>query len=297
MLSALPGTVAFVSGPTRRGNAVAIPRRTKPETILRADPLIGNFSATIRACPGPSFGMEARPSGLDDADSRRAGTRMDESVVPWLLAFVQQTSDLVVVTDPAGNTVYINDAARNHLGLSAAQAVGMTTQDLFTESAFDRYLDEVGPALRRSGVWSGVIPMRTASGASRELWMTVTGQIRPGGQAGWLVMSGRDVTQWQAHHDELSWRATHDELTGVARRGLLLDRLDIALGRARRTGDGVVLLYIDVDGLKAVNDAYGHQRRGRAGWCWPRPPSIGSKETAPREIDTVARQAGTSSSS
>ena len=53
-------------------------------------------------------------------------------------------------------------------------------------------------------------------------------------------------------------RALHDPLTGLPNRVLLLDRLGQACARMRRSGGGLLVMFIDLDGLKAVNDTWGH---------------------------------------
>lgn len=58
--------------------------------------------------------------------------------------------------------------------------------------------------------------------------------------------------------DSLFHRATHDELTGLANRAMFMDRLHGLLNQARRQGSVVSLLMLDMDGLKAINDGYGH---------------------------------------
>ena len=55
-----------------------------------------------------------------------------------------------------------------------------------------------------------------------------------------------------------SARAVHDPLTGPANRVLLLDRLTVALARADRQARGLGVLYVDLDGFKAVNDRWRH---------------------------------------
>jgi len=52
--------------------------------------------------------------------------------------------------------------------------------------------------------------------------------------------------------------ATHDFLTGLPNRRLLADRMDEAIGRARRASEKVYVLAIDIDNFKEVNDACGH---------------------------------------
>lgn len=52
--------------------------------------------------------------------------------------------------------------------------------------------------------------------------------------------------------------AHHDVLTGLANRLLFLDRLDTAIDRTSRNGRPFALMYVDIDGFKAVNDNHGH---------------------------------------
>ncbi|QYF92922.1 sensor domain-containing diguanylate cyclase [Massilia sp. PAMC28688] len=53
-------------------------------------------------------------------------------------------------------------------------------------------------------------------------------------------------------------QAQHDPLTGLANRNLLIEILDFQINFARRTESSVALLYIDLDGFKAINDSLGH---------------------------------------
>ena len=79
------------------------------------------------------------------------------------------------------------------------------------------------------------------------------------GDAWLLVVSLRDTTERKQAEEELTRRATHDPLTGLPNRSLIRERLAKALQRSRRSGLAVVLLFIDLDGFKLVNDTHGHE--------------------------------------
>ena len=58
--------------------------------------------------------------------------------------------------------------------------------------------------------------------------------------------------------DEMSRMAHHDALTGLPNRTLFLDRAELAVVDARGSGHDVAVLFIDLDGFKAINDRFGH---------------------------------------
>jgi diguanylate cyclase (GGDEF)-like protein len=81
--------------------------------------------------------------------------------------------------------------------------------------------------------------------------------------------------------------ATHDRLTGLANRWLLEERLRHAVARSRRSGLPGALLFIDLDGFKAINDRHGHAFGDRM-------LAVAGKRLAQavRATDTVARWGG-----
>ena len=74
---------------------------------------------------------------------------------------------------------------------------------------------------------------------------------------------GREVTELRRVERELEYLASHDPLTGLPNRHRLDQFLQRTLARAQATGETFAVLYIDLDGFKAVNDIAGHEAGDR----------------------------------
>jgi diguanylate cyclase (GGDEF)-like protein len=86
---------------------------------------------------------------------------------------------------------------------------------------------------------------------------------------------------------QLTQRALQDPLTGLPNRTLFIDRLGLALDRARRTGGVTGVLFLDVDRFKQINDSLGHAAGDRV------LISLAERlRTVLRPMDTVARFGG-----
>ena len=87
--------------------------------------------------------------------------------------------------------------------------------------------------------------------------------------------------------DQIRFQALHDPLTGLPNRGLILDRTEQMLARARRTNEATAVLFIDLDGFKGVNDTLGHAAGDRL-LC----AVTARLALAMRESDSVGRLGG-----
>lgn len=109
-----------------------------------------------------------------------------------------------------------------------------------------------------------------------------------------VLGSGRDITEevqlrkkLETQRNELEYQARHDLLTGLANRNHFQEALRAALQRSRRSGLGVAVLFIDLDGFKNINDIYGHDIGDRLLQLMAR-----RLTSVIREVDTLARLGG-----
>jgi diguanylate cyclase (GGDEF)-like protein len=177
-------------------------------------------------------------------------------VLDRLVTFLERTSDLVGVTDDQGNILYLNRSARGRLGVHDDPELPLTTAELFPQEAFDIYFDQIRPRILGGDVWTGYLPIR-GSVEPIEMWATVVGETRPGGEVAWMVLAARDVNDWRYVPEGHQRHAAYDELTGLATRSLLMDHLAKAQTRAARTGNEVAVAFIDIDDMKMVNHSFG----------------------------------------
>ena len=67
------------------------------------------------------------------------------------------------------------------------------------------------------------------------------------------------LLQWQAEYHKMYLNTTHDNLTGLLNYRAFLNRLDVEMNRALRNEQSLVIIIIDVDKFKRINDTFGHQ--------------------------------------
>jgi diguanylate cyclase (GGDEF)-like protein/PAS domain S-box-containing protein len=96
-----------------------------------------------------------------------------------------------------------------------------------------------------------------------------------------------DITERQRAEDRIRQLAYHDPLTGLPNRTLFYDRMEIGLARARRNGDKLAVLLMDLDHFKDVNDSLGHATGDELLQV------VGERlTTLLRESDTICRMGG-----
>ena len=176
-----------------------------------------------------------------------------------LAAMVEHSSDVVMVVDELGNITYSSPGLIAMMGHRPSDWIGRPLVELIAEedraSAQNELEHVIG--LGSDGTVKFEANLVRVDGQRRRMEATVANLI--GGDAvDGIVATFRDVTEQRNLERQLSHRAFHDELTGLANRALFLDRMDHALRVARPDHDPVVVLFVDLDDFKAVNDALGH---------------------------------------
>lgn len=173
---------------------------------------------------------------------------------------IDQSSDLVLVTDRDGRCVFLSPSAERFLstpeGAGAAESPQAVPFDLL--SVVDPQ-DRARVAARLHAVTperGAELELRLVGGHGTRRFAVSVQDLEANASVGGLVLTARDVTDKLLMLGELEQRALHDPLTGLPNRTLLTDRMDQALIADHGVGTALVLL--DLDRFREINDTFGH---------------------------------------
>lgn len=160
----------------------------------------------------------------------------------------------IVVTDARGLILQANEAFSLLSGYSPQELRGRRADRL--PAGLPRA--EMGRSLLRQGRWQGDFWNRRPSGELRRHHLSINAVRDPSGRTIYYVAMLQDITHRHQAEEEMRFRALHDPLTGLGNRQLLMEQLHRDLALAQRHHQGLGLLFVDLDGFKAVNDHHGH---------------------------------------
>jgi diguanylate cyclase (GGDEF)-like protein/PAS domain S-box-containing protein len=185
---------------------------------------------------------------IEDAD-RRSEARYR--------ALVQLSSDMIAVLDGDGTIQYHSPAIEQILGHASDAFIGKNVVSLLHPDDGLRAVTRLRDLDRHNGTQLSEFRVRHRDGTWR-LFETIATNHMDDPAVGGIVINLRDITQRKELEGQLAHQALHDPLTGLPNRALFLDRLEQALAARPRHGGMVVVVYIDLDNFKLINDSLGH---------------------------------------
>ncbi|WP_166255792.1 sensor domain-containing protein [Solimonas terrae] len=239
-----------------------------------------------------------------DITERLSADRLQRSLQAGVLrqAILDSLPFSVIATDTEGQIVAINPAAEQLLGYPPQALVGQSAMVMHEPAEVERRAEELSTqtGLHIPANFQVIVASGSRTTADEREWtyvhrdgsrvpvnIAITAMRDESGRVNGFLKVAYDITERRRAEAFIRHMAHHDALTNLPNRTLLLDRLESAIRQARRSGGGVVVLMLDLDHFKRINDSLGHQ--------------IGDKlllkisqrlQRRVRDVDTVARLGG-----
>lgn len=190
---------------------------------------------------------------IDVTDIRKA-----EEQIQTLSQIVEQTDDIIKMTDKEGVVTYVNDAFVANSGYTRREAIGKKPNILKSGKHENSFYKKLWEAITQGLVFKAVIINRKKDGSLYHEEQTITPILNKTNETIGYVSTGKDISERIKMEEKLSLLASTDKLTGINNRHRFEELFSTEISRAERYDVPLALIMFDVDHFKSINDSHGH---------------------------------------
>ena len=195
---------------------------------------------------------------FEDITDRRSLSKELESTKKFLELVVDNIPVALIVEQVKdGRYLLANRSAETILNRRREEATGLTASDIFNPKEAKLIIARDEAAIKKRGMISEEHPISTKAGLRLFLTRRAT-VVNEAGEPQYLIKTHEDVTDRRQTESRMAHMAYHDGLTDLPNRTAFLQALNQMIEACEGTGEEFAVLSIDLDGLKEVNDVFGH---------------------------------------
>src|SRR5438552_10962762 len=195
---------------------------------------------------------------FDDITERRSLSQELENTKKFLELVVDNIPvSLIVERVSDGKYMLANRSAETILSRRREDATGLTATDIFNPREAKLIVARDEAAIRKRGLVTEEHPMSTKDGLRLFLTRRMT-VLDEAGEPQYLIKTHEDVTDRRQTESRMAHMAYHDGLTDLPNRAAFLQALAQMIEACAGTDEEFAVLCVDLDGLKEINDVFGH---------------------------------------
>ena len=184
--------------------------------------------------------------------------KLHDTQLSTLSSVMEQTADIIIVTDTAGKIEYVNPSFEKITGYSYLEAIDNTPGLIASGKHKPEFYRHLWNTITAGDSYSNIFINRRKDGSLFYEEQTITPIKDHAGKITHFVSTGKDISERIQVQERLQHMAHHDALTDLPNRNLFLDRLQQSLTRARWHDRLVAVMFLDLDRFKNINDTLGH---------------------------------------
>lgn len=192
---------------------------------------------------------------LQDITERRL---VEESLKQAAMVY-RCSADGIVILDHSMKVVSANSAYARITGFENEKAIGHEINFISEKSIGGNLVKQIETSIETNGFWQGEIKTYRANHEFLFAWINISVIPDAVSSLGQYVVVISDITEIRNTQEKLSQIAYYDALTNLPNRNLFMDRLEVAIAKAKRENSELAILSLDLDNFKRVNDTLGHQ--------------------------------------
>ncbi|WMW79841.1 EAL domain-containing protein [Undibacterium cyanobacteriorum] len=181
-----------------------------------------------------------------------------ESNVRKLSQAVEQSPNIIIITDTEARIEYVNAAFVQKTGKTLEEVIGQRPSILQSGKTPLFTYEEMWDSLRRGESWQGELVNRYIDGKEYLEFAHISPVRDVDGKITHFLSVQEDITDKKRTEERIQYLAHYDVLTGLPNRVLLEERARFALANAKRTNSQLSLVFFDLDHFKNINDSLGH---------------------------------------
>ncbi|MFM0715571.1 EAL domain-containing protein [Paraburkholderia strydomiana] len=182
---------------------------------------------------------------------------MEQRLELWGKVF-EASSEAILILDAQRRLVTANASFYRATGYRADDVAGKEPAFLFGAQEPGDIFPAIIDSVDRLSAWHGEAHVRRRAGSDYPAWLMVSAVRDRRANLSHYICTLIDITDRKKSEARIQFLAEHDVLTELPNRELFVKRLGVVLDSARRTGQRVVVLFIDLDRFKNINDSLGH---------------------------------------
>ncbi len=184
--------------------------------------------------------------------------KQDEEKLRLAAIVFSHAREGIMITNGSGTIIEVNGTFSLITGYTREEAIGQNPRILKSGRHLPEFFVEIWKCLLEKDHWDGEIWNRRKCGEVYPENLNISSVRNASGQVQNYVALFSDITQMKEHQRQLEHIAHYDPLTHLPNRVLLADRLNQAMVHSQRHQRSIAVAFLDLDGFKEVNDAYGH---------------------------------------